>query len=167
MGRKVGEDGDTNTISNKQNAENELTSNKLFDDMLKRLENIEKKTGISEKDNIDKIKKIKKSREEEMKDLVERINKTNSPEENKKIMDAIVNKTKEDLAAINKILGEDITKLNKKNLDTLEQASQAQQDGNSKLAASLFAEAEKQQQNIKQKQDVIDLLNKKLTEKAK
>jgi hypothetical protein len=82
-------------------------------------------------------------------------------------MDEIVGKTREDLEAMNKILEEDNRKLEKKNLATLEEARRAQEDGDRKQAALLFAEAQKQQQAIKQQNDIMDVLKKKLSEKEK
>ena len=163
-GRKVGEDGDTNTISNKQNAENALTDEKGHKETIERLEKIEKKLGISQQENIEKINEIKKNREEEIKELIEK-SKGASPEERKRIMDEIVIKTKEEQAAINKILQESNNKLEQKALKTLEQANQAQQDGDKKQAAILFAEAQKQQQTIKEQNEIMAVLKKKASEK--
>src|SRR3954470_13464955 len=135
-GRKVGENGATNTISNKQNAENALTDEKGHEETIERLGKIEKKLGISQQENIEKINEIKKNREEEIKELIEK-SKGASPEERKRIMDEIVIKTKEEQEAINKILQESNNKLEQKALKTLEEANQAREDGDKKQAAML------------------------------
>jgi len=156
--------GDTNTVSKTQNAENKLNDDKGHKEIIERLEKLEQKTGISQKDNIDKIEEIKKKREEEIKDLIEK-SKGASPEERKKIMDEIVTKTKEEQEAINKILQESNRKLEQKKLNTLEQANQEQQSGDKKRAAELFAEANKHQQTIHTQNQLIEELKKKQKEK--
>jgi heat shock protein HslJ len=156
--------GDTNTVSKSQNAENKLNDDKGHKEIIERLEKLEQKTGISQKDNIDKIEEIKKRREEEIKDLIEK-SKGASPEERKKIMDEIVTKTKEEQEAINKILQESNRKLEQKKLNTLEQANQEQQSGNKRRAAELFAEANSHQQTIHTQNQLIEELKKKQKEK--
>jgi vacuolar-type H+-ATPase subunit I/STV1 len=155
---------DTNTISKSQNAENKLNDDKGYKGLIERLDKLEEKTGISQKDNIEKIEEIKKKREEEVKDLIER-SKGTSPEERKQIMDEIVTKTKEEQAAINKILQESNRKLEQKKLNTLEEAQQEQQNGNKKRAAELFAEVNSHQQTIHTQNQLIEELKKKQKEK--
>lgn len=158
--------GDINTVSKTKNAENKLNDDKGHKEIIDRLEKLEQKTGISQKDNIDKIEEIKKKREDEIKDLIEK-SKGASPEERKKIMDEIVTKTKEEQEAINKILQESNHKLEQQKLNNLEQAQQEQQDGNKKQAAELFAEANNRQQTIHVQNQLIEELNKKGKEREK
>jgi hypothetical protein len=158
--------GDTNTVSKSKNAENKLNDDKGHEEIIDRLEKLEQKTGISQKDNIDKIEEIKKKREEEIKDLIEK-SKGASPEERKKIMDEIVTKTKEEQEAINKILKESNSKLEQQKLSTLEQAQQEQSDDNKKRAAELFAEANQHQQTIHVQNQLIEELKKKGKEREK
>ena len=158
--------GDTNTVSKTQNAENKLNDDEGHKGIIDRLEKLEQKTGVSQKDNIDKIEEIRKKREEEIKDLIEK-SKGASPEERQKIMEEIVNKTKEEQEAINKILQEDNKKLEQQKLNALEQAQQAQEDGERKKAAELFAQANGHQQTIHAQNQLIEELKKKQKEKEK
>ncbi|CAG8557162.1 15698_t:CDS:10 [Racocetra fulgida] len=160
-----GSDGerDTNTVSKSQNKLNHLLSDNQ-EKIIKRLEDLEKKTGQLQP--IDRIKDTQKLSPEELKDLLDKARQA-SPEERKRIMDEIITKTRQEQEAINKILQEDRNKQEKKMLKTLEEAKQAEQQGDKIKASQLFAEARQHQQTINTQNELIAELKKKQVEREK
>ena len=155
--------GDTNTASKSQNKLNHLLSDNQ-EKIIKRLEDLEKKTGQLQP--IGRIKDTQKLSPEELKDLLDKARQA-SPEERKRIMDEIITKTRQEQEAINKILQEDRNKQEKKMLKTLEEAKQAEQQGDKIKASQLFAEARQHQQTINTQNELIAELKKKQVEREK
>jgi hypothetical protein len=155
-GREVSGD-----MSKKQNYENSLYSGE-FDKTSERLDKLEKATGISQQDSIEKIKEIKENNHSTIKDLLEQLKR--DPARRKEIYDEIVSQTKADLKAMNDILQEDTRKLEKKQLKSLEELQEAKDDDDKKQISILNAETKKQEIALRQLRDINKDLDKKMKE---
>lgn len=153
-------ESDTNTASKTTNLENII----LSDEFIKKVAVAMNKNG--DNDGIEKIADLQKNREENIEDWIKRL-KGASREEKRRIMDEISDTTRAELEAANKILRDSNRRLEQKQLKSLEEARQAQQNGDTKKAAELFALVDEQEKTIHQHNKIRLQLDKQKKENEK